>query len=386
MKYNFDKIIDRRGTASLKWDVTKEGELPMWVADMDFAAAPAIREALEKRLQHGVFGYNIIPDEWYDAYIQWWERRHQLRISREMLLFSTGVIPSLAAIIRAMTAEGDSVLVQSPVYNAFYHIIHDAGRTVVENRLLYKNGVYTMDFDDLEKKLKAPSTTMMVLCNPQNPTGNIWTKRELARIAKLCRDNNVFVVSDEIHCDITVPGTAYTPFLTVGEDAEVNSVTLVAPTKCFNLAGLQTSAVIAADRDICKRVKEALSLGQCSMPNTFSVTAAMAAFNESAEWLDEMNAYIAQNKQTVYQYLAESLPAVKAVKSDATYLLWLDCTAYGLSGEALFTHIRKESGLFVLAGEEYGSGGEGFLRLNVACPRALLQDGLSRLKASLDNL
>ncbi|MCR4593817.1 MAG: pyridoxal phosphate-dependent aminotransferase [Clostridiales bacterium] len=380
MKYSFDELPVRRNTHSLKWDILKsDSELPMWVADMDFYAAPAITDALKKRVESGVFGYNIIPDEWYDAYISWWDRRHGLKMEKDGLIFSTGVIPSLSSIVRKMTSPGDSVLIQTPVYNIFFNSIVNNGRTVLESPLKYENHAYTTDFNDLEEKLSASSTTMMILCNPHNPVGKIWDRETLQKISDLCKKHNVIVVSDEIHCDIVAPGKEYIPFATIDGDC----ITLIAPTKAFNIAGLQTSAIYVKNREIYKLVNRGLNTDECAEPNEFAVDAAVAAFNEGEDWLCGLNEYIESNRRRVSEFVNENLPDVCLIQSEATYLLWLDMRSYGMTSRELRDRIREKSGLLLSCGSDYGDCGEGFLRMNIACPKALLEDGLARLKKGL---
>lgn len=383
MKYDFDTPVDRRGTYSLKWDVA-ENELPMWVADMDFRTAPEITQALAERAQHGVFGYTEVPDEWYDAYINWWRERHGFEIKREWLMFCTGVVPAISAIVRKLTTVGENVLVQTPVYNIFFNSIVNNGRNVLESPLIYENGAYHMDFADLEAKLSDPQTSLMLLCNPQNPGGVIWDRETLARIGSLCRKYHVIVVSDEIHCDLTAPGREYVPFASVSEDCRMNSVTCIAPTKAFNIAGLQTAAVYAADENIRHRVWRGLNTDECAEPNVFAVTAAIAAFTKGGEWLGQLREYIAENRRIAGEFLAEKHPQVRLVESGATYLFWLDCSEITGSSRQLAKFIRKQTGLFLSAGEPYRGNGKYFLRLNAACPHSVLLDGLERLRRGVD--
>ena len=383
MKYDFDTPVDRRGTYSLKWDVA-ENELPMWVADMDFRTAPEITQALAERAQHGVFGYTEVPDEWYEAYINWWRERHGFEIKREWLMFCTGVVPAISAIVRKLTTVGENVLVQTPVYNIFFNSIVNNGRNVLESPLIYENGAYHMDFADLEAKLADPQTSLMLRCNPQNPGGVIWDRETLSRIGSLCRKYHVIVVSDEIHCDLTAPGREYVPFASVSEDCRMNSVTCIAPTKAFNIAGLQTAAVYAADGTIRHRVWRGLNTDECAEPNVFAVTAAIAAFTKGGEWLDQLREYIGENRRITGEFLAEKLPQVRLVESGATYLFWLDCSEITGSSRQLAKFIRKETGLFLSAGEPYRGNGKYFLRLNAACPHSVLLDGLERLRRGVD--
>ncbi len=379
MKYDFDAPTDRRGTYSLKWEVA-ENELPMWVADMDFPAAPEITRAISERAAHGVFGYTNVPDEWYAAYTDWWKERHGFEIKREWLMFCTGVVPAISSIVRKLTTVGENVLVQTPVYNIFFNSIVNNGRNVLENPLIYENGSYRIDFADLEAKLSDPQTSLMLLCDPQNPGGMLWDRESLERIGGLCRKYHVVVLSDEIHCDLVSPGREYIPFASVSEDCRLNSVTCIAPTKAFNIAGLQTSAVYAADETLRHKVWRGLNTDECAEPNVFAVTAAIAAFTEGGDWLDQLRGYIAENRRTTEAFLAEKLPQVRMAHSDATYLFWLDCSEITDSSRQLADFIRQKTGLYLSAGEQYRGNGRYFLRLNAACPRAVLLDGLERLR------
>ena len=379
MKYDFDAPTDRRGTYSLKWEVA-ENELPMWVADMDFPAAPEITRAISERAAHGVFGYTNVPDEWYAAYTCWWKERHGFEIKREWLMFCTGVVPAISSIVRKLTTVGENVLVQTPVYNIFFNSIVNNGRNVLENPLIYENGSYRIDFADLEAKLSDPQTSLMLLCDPQNPGGMLWDRESLERIGGLCRKYHVVVLSDEIHCDLVSPGREYIPFASVSEDCRLNSVTCIAPTKAFNIAGLQTAAVYAADETLRHKVWRGLNTDECAEPNVFAVTAAIAAFTQGGDWLDQLRGYIAENRRTTEAFLAEKLPQVRMAHSDATYLFWLDCSEITDSSRQLADFIRQKTGLYLSAGEQYRGNGRYFLRLNAACPRAVLLDGLERLR------
>ena len=379
----FDGITDRSGTGSLKWDV-KENELPMWVADMDFPTAPCVRQAIEKRAAHGIFGYSIIPDEWADAYINWWGKHHDLEIRREELIFTTGVIPALSTAVRKFTTPAEKVVIQTPVYNIFFNSIVNNGRRVLENPLAYRDGEYDMDFRDLEEKLADPLTTMMILCNPQNPAGRIWSREHLVRVGELCKKHHVLVFSDEIHCDLTAPGKNYVPFASVSDTCRMNSITAVAPTKAFNIAGINSAAVIVPHEGLRQRMDRALNTDEVAEPNAFAMDATMAAFtDEGWKWLEELRAYIAGNKETVYAFLEKELPEIHAVPQDATYLMWLDVSRYTDDSSALQRFIREKTGLYVSAGAGFGGNGNRFLRLNTACPRKVLEDGLQRLKTAL---
>ncbi|MBR3469716.1 MAG: pyridoxal phosphate-dependent aminotransferase [Lachnospiraceae bacterium] len=396
-EFNFDKLTDRRGTDSYKWDVA-ENELPMWVADMDFETAPCVREAIEERAAHGIFGYNVVPDAWYAAYQNWWETRHHLHIEKDWLIFCTGVVPALSSMVRKLTTVGENVLILTPVYNIFFNSIVNNGRNVVQCPLKYaplpsgKEGEaaaggasqeYEIDWTAFEQALSNPQTTLLIFCNPHNPVGRIWTREELAKVGELCKKYHVTVISDEIHCDITDPGKEYVPFASVSDICRDNSVTCIAPTKAFNIAGMQTAAVFAADPALRHKVWRRLNTDECAEPNSFACGVTIAAFTKGASWLDALRDYLFENKKTVQKFLAENLSEVHLVPSEATYLLWLDCSAFASDSVALAEFLRKETGLYVSDGAEYGKAGKPFLRLNVACPRERLKDGLERLKQGI---
>ena len=380
--YDFDTTVNRRGTASLKWDV-EEHELPMWVADMDFQTAPEIREALEKRVAHGVFGYTVIPDTWNQAYVNWWEKRHHFLVQPEWLVFCTGVVPAISSAVRKLTTPGENVLIQTPVYNIFFNSIVNNGRNVLESPLVYDGQAYQIDFAQLEKDLANPQTTLMILCNPHNPVGKIWDKETLEKIGNLCEKYHVTVLADEIHCDLTAVGKEYVPFAAVSETCKKISVSLWAPTKTFNIAGLQTAAIMAADPTLRHKMWRALNTDEVAEPNAFAIDAAIAAFTKGEAWLDALREYIDENKQMVKQYLEKELPQISVVSLDVTYLLWLGCHEITEDSVKLATFIREKTGLYLSEGAEYGGDGRYFLRLNVACPKERLKEGLKRLKEGI---
>ena len=381
-KYDFDTITDRRSTWASKWDVA-EGELPLSMADMEFQAAPEIREALKARLQNGIFGYTDIPDLWYQAYMDWWKDRHGLELAKDALVFCTGVIPAISSAVRKLTTPAENVLIQTPVYNIFYNSILNNGRRVLENPLIYEEGSYRIDWEDLEKKLSDPQTSLMILCNPHNPIGKIWDRDTLARIGELAAAYGVTIISDEIHCDITDPGKAYVPFASASDTCARISVTCIAPTKCFNLAGLQTAAVMVPDPFLRHKMWRALNTDEVAEPSAFAIDAAVAAFTKGGAWLDEMRAYTYENR-CLLRKEAASVPGLRVVDSEATYLLWLDVSAITRDGDRLCRFLREETGLVLSRGAQYGPGGEAFLRFNTACPRAMMQDGIGRLKRGLE--
>ena len=385
MKYDFDAVINRRGTDSVKWNVGKN-ELPMWVADMDFRLAPEIEKAIKKRMDHGVFGYSVIPDEWYEAYMKWWKSRHDFKMKKEGLVFCTGVVPAISSIVRKLTTPNENVVIQTPVYNVFFNSVLNNGSRVLESPLIYKNGRYSMDFDDLEKKLSDPQTTLMILCNPQNPAGKIWDRKTLEKVGNLAKKHGVTVVSDEIHCDITEPGKNYVPFASVSEVCREISVSCIAPTKAFNMAGMKSAAVYAENPILRHKVWRALNTDEIAEPNSFACIAAIAAFSEGGEWLDALRGYISGNRKRVYEFVKNEIPEISVVKSDATYLLWLDISKTGMESTEVAAKIREKTGLFLTAGSIYGEAGRYFLRMNIACPKTLLEDGLNRLKKGIKNL
>lgn len=380
--YDFDKLTERRNTGSLKWDVP-ERELPMWVADMDFEAAPEIREAILERATHGIFGYNVVTEDWYRAYIGWWSRRHHFVFEREWLVFCTGVVPAISSAVRKLTTVGENVVLQTPVYNIFFNSIRNNGRNILESPLVYDGREYSIDFEDLEKKLAEPQTTMMILCNPHNPIGKIWDREALARIGELCAKHHVLVLSDEIHCDLTDPGYEYIPFASVSETCRDNSITFVAPTKTFSIPGIQTAAVVVPNPVLRHKMTRALNTDEVAEPNCFAVCAAVAAFDKGEPWLEEARQYLSDNKQLVRDFVGKELPEIKVVPSHATYLLWLDCSGVTDDAKELVHFIRKNSGLYLTEGEEYGAPGKKFIRLNPACPRERLKEGLERLRDSV---
>ena len=375
--FDFDFNPERQGTNSLKWDVEK-GELPMWVADMDFETAPAVKEAIARRAKHGIYGYNIVPKEWYDAIIGWWQRRHSVTFDRLWMQFCTGIVPAISCLVKRLTNIGDNVAVITPVYDIFYHSIENAGRHVTECPLDYKNGEYSLNFDSLNRVLAHPLTTMLIFCNPHNPTGNIWTKREIERVGAMCKQHGVVVISDEIHCDLTMPGYDYVPFASVSEVCAQNSITCISASKTFNIAGLQSAAVVVPNQSLYEKVCRGLNSDEVAEPNCFAVDSVVAAFNEGEEWLDELRQYVSGNRRIVNYHLKENLPEVRAVKADATYLVWIDCSAVTDNSDELCEFIREKTGLILSTGSQYRGNGNGFVRLNIACNREKLKDGLNR--------
>ncbi|QOS39068.1 pyridoxal phosphate-dependent aminotransferase [Treponema rectale] len=377
-KYNFDELTNRRNTNSVKWNV-EEDKLPMWIADMDFKTAPEIKAALETRVASGIYGYTEPGDDWYEAYINFFEERHHFMIAKDWLVFSTGVVPTISSTVRKLTSVGDNVVVLSPVYNIFYNSIINNQRNILQVPLLYKENEYSIDWENLEIALKDKKTTLLIFCNPANPISKIWSREELERLGKLCEENSVPVLSDEIHCELVLPGKEYIPFASVNETNLYNSIMAIAPTKTFNLAGIQTSAIVIANPELRKKVVRQINTDEVAEPNVFSCPAAIAAFNEGKEWLDELREYLFSNRDYVKAYLENNIPELTLVDGDATYLLWINIDKLNTNSEEFTSFLKEEANLIVNEGKEYGGNGDHFIRLNVACPRARLEEGLKRL-------
>ncbi len=373
--FDFDNVPSRRDTSSLKWDV-KDDELPMWVADMDFPAAPCIKEAILRRAEHGIFGYTVIPDKWYDSIINWWDNRHGISFKREWLAFATGIVPAISSMVKRLTNIGDNVVALTPVYDIFFHSIENFGRHTLESKLVYSDGQYSIDFKNLEKALSDPLSTLLILCNPHNPVGKIWSRDELLKIGELCHKYGVTVISDEIHCDIVEPGKKYVPFASISEINREISVTCISASKAFNIAGLQSAAVVIPNPILRNKVVRGLNSDEVAEPNCFAAEVTIAAFEHGERWLNELNEYIALNKQYAAKRL-QSLP-VTVVSSEATYLLWIDCSKITDNAEKLTDYLRKNTGLYLSAGNQYRGNGSTFVRMNLACPRKTLIGGIDR--------
>ncbi|MDA3050020.1 pyridoxal phosphate-dependent aminotransferase [Campylobacter sp. JMF_02 ED1] len=383
MAYEFDNLPNRAGTKSLKWEVG-EGELAMWVADMDFAVAPEIYEALKTRLEERVYGYSVLDEQWENAYTSWWKKRHNYEIKKGSLTYAGGTLAAINSLIRKLSAPGENVVILTPVYNCFFYCIKNMGRNTLSCELRYEEGEYFIDWGNLEFCLKDPQTSLLLLCNPHNPIGRTLRKDELMRIGELCEKYGVIVISDEVHCDITEPGVNYTPFAAASEVCANLSANIIAPTKAFNIAGLQTAAVFTPNPKLHKKVSRALNGDDIAEPSFFGLIAAICAFERGEAWLEEMRAYVSANRKFVNEFIARELPKVRSVAQNATYLMWLDVSEYCDEGTKLANFIRQKTGLFLSHGAQYGKGGEKFLRLNIATSRKNVIDGLSRLKTALD--
>lgn len=379
MKYDFDKQISRRGTDSYKWDSAEsEHVLPMWVADMDFPTAPAIVDALKKRIEHGIFGYTRVPESYYKVVTDWFSRRHNWTVNREWIIYTSGVVPAVSAIIKALTVPGDKVLVQTPVYNCFFSSIRNNGCEMVSSPLCYADNTYTIDYEDLECKAADPKVKIMLLCNPHNPAGRVWKREELVRIGAICIRHGVTVVSDEIHCELVFPGHRYTPFASISEDFLRHSVTCLSPSKAFNIAGLQIANIVCADANRRAKIDRAINDNEVCDVNPFGVIATQAAYNEGEKWLDQLIEYLHANYLYMREFCREHLPEFPVTVLEGTYLVWMDCRKLGLPSEELERQLMEQGDLWLNAGIMYGMEGEGFMRWNIACPRTTLIDGLTR--------
>lgn len=382
--YNFDREIDRKKTNSLKYDFAVErgrdvDVLPLWVADMDFQAPKPVLDALQNAVSHGIFGYSEVKGEYFDALYRWFDSRFDWQPKSEWLVKTPGVVFALAMAVRALTKEGDSVLIQPPVYYPFFEVIRDNNRKIVESPLLLTDGHYEIDFDDLEEKIASQNVKLFLLCSPHNPVGRVWTKEELQKLGELCDCYHVFVVADEIHCELVYEGHDYTPFASLSERFRQNSVTCVSPSKAFNLAGLQIANIIAADEGVRRRIDRAININEVCDVNPFGVIATIAAYNEGGAWLDALRKYLWENYEYLYRFFEQRLPQYPVLPLEGTYLVWIDCRASSIGSDATTLRLQEEQKLMVNSGTLYGPGGEGFIRLNIACPRTLLADGLERI-------
>lgn len=378
MKYDFDKTIDRRATNSYKWDSAPEGVLPMWVADMDFRTAPAIIDALQKRVAHGIFGYTRVPDAYYDAVTSWFSRRHGWDIDREWIIYTSGVVPAVSAVIKALTVPGDKVIVQTPVYNCFFSSIRNNGCEIVSNPLRRTADTYEMDFDALERCAADPRAKVMLLCNPHNPAGRVWTPDELTRLGNICLRNGVTVVADEIHCELVYQGFKYTPFASLSDAFLHRSVTCVSPSKAFNIAGLQIANIVAFDNDLRSRIDKAININEVCDVNPFGVAVTIAAYNEGEEWLNQLVDYLHGNYEAMAEFCRRELSEFPITRLEGTYLVWMDCSSLGMPSDALEHALLEDARLWLNAGTMYGAEGEGYMRWNIACPRSVMLDGLNR--------
>lgn len=383
MKYNFDEIIDRKNTNAIKWESSSLDILPMWIADMDFKTAPEIIEALQNRISHGVFGYTQTPEHFYISIQKWWKKRYQLAIEKESIIPVSGVIPALSAAIRSLTEKGDQIIIQPPVYNHFYNSIQNCKREIVENNLIYNNGFYSIDFEDLERKAANPGTKLLLISNPHNPVGRVWTKEELLNIASICQKHNIIVISDEIHCDLVFNSEKHIPFALLDHQSAKNTITLASVSKSFNLAGLQVGYVFTQNTALLNGIKSILQMQEMELLSPFAIESLIVAYNKSEKWLEDLKEYIYHNYIFLAQFITSELPQIKVVPLQATYLVWLDCSALKVSSDQIAKNLLEDEKLWINSGSLYGNAGEGFLRINIACPIKVLSEGLERLKRNV---
>lgn len=384
MPYSFDREIDRRGTLSYKWDSADKDVIPLWVADMDFETAPVVKKALQKRVNHGIYGYTRVPDAYYKSVADWFRVRHHWVFDPSWMLYTSGVVPAISAIIKALTHPGDEVIVQSPVFNCFYSSIRNNGCKIVSNDLIYENGTYRIDFADLKEKLSSPKAKNLLLCNPHNPAGRVWTPDELRRIGEICLQNDVWIVSDEIHCEFVSPGYTFVPFGSISPDFIHKTIVCISPSKAFNLGGLQISNIVCENEEVRNKIDRAINDNEVCDVNPFGIVATMAAYtDEGAAWLKDLNSYINSNYLFLCDFFKENLPQFPVTKLEGTYLVWVDCSAIGKDSETIQKELLSSYRVWVNEGVMYGANGNLFIRINIACPRKRLEEGLKRIAKGL---
>lgn len=386
MQYNFDEVINRRGTNSVKWDLCAPDVLPMWVADMDFKTAPVITESLQKTISTGIYGYSLVPDAFYESVILWWIKQHNFTIQKEWLLATAGVLPSLSAVIRTFVKPGENVILQTPVYNHFFSTLENCGCTVLQNDLLWNDGIYSINFEDLESKASNPQTKLLLLSNPHNPIGRVYERAELEKICQICSKHNVMVVSDEIHSDLVFEPKKHTPFIEVSSQYNLDAISCGSPCKTFNMSGLPISYLISQNRELLDKVQQTLDIQDTLYPNIVAVNALIAAYSHRDVWVKDLKSYLVENYKYLVDFCSENLPQIKVIPLDATYLVWLDFGFLNQNATQLSKMLIEEEKLWLNAGTMYGNSGEGFLRINIACPRVLLLEGLDRLKIFYDRV
>lgn len=389
MEYDFSRPTERRGTDSYKWDSAPETDIiPLWVADMDFETFPGITEALQRRVAHGIFGYTRVPEAYYEAVCNWFGKHHGWHINREDIIYTSGVVPAVSAVIKALTLPGDQVIVQGPVYNCFFSSIRNNGCEMVSNSLIYNKEElrYEIDFDDLERKLAHERARLMLICNPHNPGGRVWTRDELTRVAELCRKYGVRVVSDEIHCELTLYDNEYVPFGSLPDELSHGSITCCSPSKAFNTAGLQIANIVCRDAEVRNRIDRAININEVCDVNPFGVIALQAAYSdEGYEWLTQLRAYISSNYDLLRERFARELPKCKVMRMEGTYLAWIDCSELHISSDEIEEMLMHENKVWVNAGSMYGTEGAAFIRINMACTSELLNEGITRIVNGLGN-
>lgn len=386
--YNFDDLIDRRNTNCMKWDRLEElfggtGLLPLWVADMDFSAPPAVLKAIKERTNHPIFGYNYSSDEYYQAVISWMKRRHNWKIDREWILFTPGVVPALSYSVKAYTEPDDNIIIQSPVYRPFYTTIENNGRNIITNPLIYRDGRYFMDYEDLEAKIDS-KTKLLILCSPHNPVGRVWTKEELTKLGEICLKNDIIIISDEIHFDIVYKGYDHTVLANVSPEIRERCIICTAPSKTFNIAGLQISNIIIPNNELREKYSLELEKDHIIRPNVFGEEALVAAYNESEDWLDSLLEYLEKNRDFFISFVDKNIPQLKVVKPEGTYLLWVDFSDLGMNSEELRDFLVNKCKLAVNPGEMFGKESGLFQRFNIGCPRSILEEALIRIEKAVN--
>lgn len=383
MKYNFDKIVNRKETDCVKWDSKKEYNLydviPMWIGDMDFKCPDPVVEAIRKRAEHPVFGYANLTDEFNEVTANWMKRRHNLNIENNWVRFSPGVVPAISAFIQCFTKEGDNVLIQKPVYYPFINTIEECNRKVISSSLIIKNGRYEIDFEDLESKASRENVKAMIICNPHNPVGRMYSKEELQKIADICIKHNIIVFSDEIHCDYTFGGK-YTPFSSLSREIANRSITAIAPSKTFNIAGLQAAAIISPNMELLSKMERHFIKNTQHHISDFGLVGYKAAYTECDDYADSLIKYIGENISIFTNYIKENVSKIKILKHEATYFVWLDCREFNMTNEELDKFFIENIKLALDSGYKFGCEGEGFMRINLACPRSIVFEALKRIE------
>ena len=383
--FNFDKLTERRSSGCYKWDNVPGDVLPMWVADMDFEAAPPIIEALRRRVDHGVFGYERVPDAYFESTINWFARRHGWHIERGWMLYTTGVVPALSAIIKALAAPGDGVVILTPVYNCFFSSIRNNGCHTAEVPLAVGvDGRYHIDMDALEAAASRADARLLLMCNPHNPGGRVWTRDELIAVGDICRRHGVTVISDEIHCELLMPGQHYTPYGTLDDDLAADDVVCCSPSKCFNIAGLQAADIIVRRDDYRAAIDRAININETCDISPMGVASHIAAYNHGEPWLEELNRYIKANYDLLCERFRRDLPQVGVMPLEGTYLVWVDIRGTGLTSDDVTARLLDKGRVQVNSGSMYGDAGEGYIRINIATQRARLLDGLDRIVTALN--
>lgn len=390
MIYNFDEVIDRSNNNSAKYEETeakfgKKDLIPMWIADMDFKTAEPIIDALKSKAEQGIFGYTNRPDSYFDSVCSWLKKRHGWNVKSDWMIHTPGVVPALSLIVKELTEKGDKIIVQPPVYYPFFRVVKDHGRELIFNPLKKTGSTYVMDYDDLEKKAKS-GAKMLILCNPHNPIGRVWTKEELTKLGNICLKYNIKVVSDEIHSDIIMKGNKHTPFASISDEFCKNSITCIAPSKTFNLAGLQAAVIIMPDENDRKKIEDILGVLDIKRNNCFSVVATEAGYRYGEEWLEQLLKYINGNIEFVNEYCKKYIPNIKPNKAEGTYFVWLDCRELHMNKKELHDFMINKAGIAFDDGYWFGIGGDGYMRMNAACPMSVIRKSLERLKKAVETI